>query len=46
MERNVVYLDNAAATQLDERALEAMRPYLFDVYIVATSQFGYSLWRV
>lgn len=42
MERNVVYLDNAAATRLDERVLEAMKPYLFDVYAVATSQFGYS----
>jgi cysteine desulfurase len=40
---NVIYLDNAAATRLDERVLEAMRPYLFDVYAVATSQFGYSL---
>ena len=37
-----VYLDNAAATRLDERVLEAMRPFLFDTYAVATSQFGYS----
>ena len=36
------YLDNAAATRLDERVLEAMRPYLFDTYAVATSEFGYS----
>jgi cysteine desulfurase len=40
---DVVYLDNAAATRLDERVLEAMKPYLFDLYAVATSQFGYSL---
>jgi cysteine desulfurase len=40
---DVVYLDNAAATRLDERVLEAMRPYLFDLYAVATSQFGYSV---
>jgi cysteine desulfurase len=40
---NVVYLDNAAATRLDERVLEAMKPYFFDLYAVATSQFGYSL---
>jgi cysteine desulfurase len=40
---NVIYLDNAAATRLDERVLEAMKPYLFDLYAVATSQFGYSL---
>lgn len=39
----VVYLDNAAATRLDERVLEAMKPYLFDTYAVATSEFGYSL---
>jgi cysteine desulfurase len=37
-----IYLDNAAATRLDERVLEAMRPYFFDTYAVATSQFGYS----
>jgi cysteine desulfurase len=37
-----IYLDNAAATRLDERVLEAMKPYLFDTYAVATSQFGYS----
>jgi cysteine desulfurase len=37
-----VYLDNAAATRLDERVLEAMKPYLFDTYAVATSEFGYS----
>ncbi len=37
------YLDNGAATRLDERVLEAMKPYFFDTYAVATSQFGYSL---
>jgi cysteine desulfurase len=37
-----VYLDNAAATRLDERVLEAMRPYFLETYAVATSQFGYS----
>ncbi len=40
---NVIYLDNAAATRLDERVLEAMTPYFFELYAVATSQFGYSL---
>jgi Cysteine sulfinate desulfinase/cysteine desulfurase and related enzymes len=40
---NLVYLDNAAATRLDERVPEAMKPYFFDVYAVATSQFGYSI---
>ena len=43
MLENVIYFDNAAATQMDERVLEAMKPYLFDLYAVATSQFGYSL---
>lgn len=37
------YLDNAATTRLDERVLEAMKPYLFETYAVATSQFGYSM---
>ena len=37
-----VYLDNAAATRLDERVLGAMKPYFFETYAVATSQFGYS----
>jgi cysteine desulfurase len=37
-----VYLDNAAATRLDERVLEAMKPYFFDNYAVATSEFAYS----
>jgi len=40
---NLIYLDNAAATRMDERVLEAMKPYFFDVYAVATSQFGYSI---
>ncbi|HID88528.1 MAG TPA: cysteine desulfurase [Anaerolineae bacterium] len=43
MFETAVYLDNAAATRLDERVLEAMKPYFFDLYAVATSQFGYSL---
>ncbi len=43
MFENIVYLDNAAAARLDERVLEAMKPYFFDIYAVATSQFGYSM---
>jgi cysteine desulfurase len=43
MYERLIYLDNAAATRMDERVLEAMRPYFFDVYAVATSQFGYSI---
>lgn len=38
-----VYMDNAASTRLDERVLEAMRPYFFDSYAVATSEFGHSM---
>ncbi|MDD5016683.1 MAG: cysteine desulfurase family protein [Eubacteriales bacterium] len=37
------YMDNAAATRLDEAVLEAMTPYFFECYSVATSEFGYSL---
>ena len=43
MFEDVVYFDNAAASRLDERVLEAMKPLFFDLYAVATSQFGYSL---
>ncbi len=43
MFETTVYLDNAASTRMDERVLEAMKPYFFDLYAVATSQFGYSL---
>jgi len=43
MIEKTVYLDNAAATRMDERVLEAMMPYFFETYPVATSEFGYSL---
>ncbi|HEY40275.1 MAG TPA: cysteine desulfurase [Dehalococcoidia bacterium] len=43
MADRTIYLDNAAATRMDERVLEAMQPYFFDTYAVATSEFGYSL---
>ncbi len=36
------YMDNSAATRLDEQVLEAMTPYFFQTYAVATSEFGYS----
>ncbi len=42
MKGKPVYLDNAAATRLDERVLEAMKPYFFDTYAVATSEFAYT----
>jgi cysteine desulfurase len=41
-DEKMIYLDNASATRMDERVLEAMRPYFFDTYAVATSEFGYS----
>jgi len=43
MADRTIYLDNAATTRMDERVLEVMRPYFFDTYAVATSEFGYSL---
>ncbi|MFO8108986.1 MAG: cysteine desulfurase family protein [Thermoplasmata archaeon] len=38
-----VYMDNASSTRLDERVMEAMEPYLFNKYAVATSEFGHSM---
>jgi cysteine desulfurase len=38
-----IYMDNAASTRLDERVLEAMMPFFFETYAVATSEFGYSM---
>ena len=43
MEKETIYFDNAASTRMDDGVLLAMKPYLFDVYAVATSEFGYSL---
>lgn len=43
MSGDLIYLDNAASTRLDERVLEAMTPYFFETYAVATSEFGYSI---
>jgi len=42
MQDKRTYLDNAASTRLDERVLEAMKPYFFDTYAVATSEFAYT----
>lgn len=36
------YFDNSAANRMDERVLEAMKPYFFENYAVATSEFAYS----
>ena len=43
MIEKVVYMDNSASTRLDERVLEAMKPYYFEKYAVASSEFGYSM---
>ena len=40
---NSIYMDNSASTRMDEMVLEAMKPYFFDKYAVATSDFGYSM---
>jgi len=37
-----VYFDNSAVTRMDERVLEAMKPYFFENYAIATSEFAYS----
>lgn len=42
MAQKIIYMDNAAATRLDEAVFEAMKPCYFENYAVATSEFGYS----
>jgi cysteine desulfurase len=36
-----IYLDNAAATKVDDEAVKAMLPYMTDFYAVASSQFSH-----
>ena len=43
MNKDMVYLDNSAVTRIDEKVLEAMKPYFFDTYAVATSEFAYTM---
>ncbi|GAB4316174.1 MAG: cysteine desulfurase family protein [Methanobacteriaceae archaeon] len=43
MKDKYIYLDNSSTSRMDERVLEEMKTYYFDVYAVATSDFGYSL---
>ena len=38
-----IYLDNSSITRMDERVLEAMKPYFFDSYAIPTSETGYSM---
>jgi len=42
LDKNNIYMDNASATRMDERVLDVMKPYFFNTYAVATSEFGYS----
>ena len=37
------YLDNASITRMDERVLESMKPYFFEIYAIPTSETGYNM---
>ncbi len=43
MKDEIIYLDNAASSKMDERVFEAMKPYMLDNFAVATSDFAYSM---
>ncbi|UTB32003.1 MAG: aminotransferase class V-fold PLP-dependent enzyme [Methanobacterium sp. ERen5] len=43
MEVKYRYLDNSSITRMDERVLEAMKPYFFEKYAIPTSETGYSM---
>ncbi len=39
--KDYIYLDNAAAARTDQEVIDAMIPYMKDVYAVASSQFSH-----
>jgi len=43
MKDEIIYLDNAASSKMDEEVFEAMKPYMLDNFAVATSDFAYSM---
>ncbi|MFW6410127.1 MAG: cysteine desulfurase family protein [Halanaerobiales bacterium] len=43
MNKETIYLDNSAITKVDEKVLEAMKPYFLDKYAIATSEFAYTM---
>ncbi|MGB7969305.1 MAG: cysteine desulfurase family protein [Methanobacterium sp.] len=43
MVKKYTYLDNASITRMDERVLESMNPYFFEIYAIPTSETGYSM---
>jgi cysteine desulfurase len=43
MNNKTIYLDNSAVTRVDEKVLEAMKPYFLDKYAIATSEFAYTM---
>ena len=40
--KRVVYADNAATTQMDTKAFEAMKPYLLQEYGNASQPYSFS----
>ncbi len=43
MSGKYTYLDNASITRMDEKVLESMKPYFFEIYAIPTSETGYSM---
>lgn len=43
MDGKYIYLDNSSVTRMDERVLDAMKPYFFETYAIPTSETGYSM---